>query len=79
MKGDNMKVKEKKINIFNTRMKARLWWDSLNDDMKKTMVHNPSVNHSDTFVGEKVHLLVNKSSVIKEKFFINWLEWEQGK
>ena len=35
-------------------------------------------NHSDTFVGDKTHLLVNKSSVMMEKFFINWLEWKQG-
>ena len=67
-----------KVNVNNSRMKARLWWKSLSDEMKITMVHNPWVNHSDTFVGEKVHLLVNKSSVIKEKFFINWLEWKQG-
>ena len=67
-----------KVNVNNTRMKARLWWKSLSNEMKITMVHNPEVNHSDTFVGEKVHLLVNKSSVIKEKFFINWLEWKQG-
>ena len=72
------KVSIKNIKVFNTRMKARLWWKSLSNEMKITMVHNPFVNHSDTFVGDKVHLLVNKSSAIKEKFFINWLEWKQG-
>ena len=68
-----------KVNVNNTRMKARLWWASLSNEMKITMVHNPNVNHSDTFIGARAHLLVNKSSGMKEKFFINWLEWEQGK
>ena len=26
-------IKEKKVNVFNTRMKARLWWASLSNEM----------------------------------------------
>ena len=61
-----------KIKVNNLRFKALIWWRSLSDDMKLTMVHNPSVNVS-KFDNVK---MISKSSIQVERMFTNWLTWE---
>ena len=46
----------KQIGVNNIRRKALHWWRSLNSEMKKTMVHNPSVNKSSF---NFFHLVIN--------------------
>ena len=62
----------KQIKVNNVRTKALHWWRSLSPEMKKTMVHNPSVNKWSVF---DVRLL-GKSSLQVQRMFENWLNWE---
>tara|TARA_B100000519_G_C14117736_1_gene378919 strand:- start:461 stop:679 length:219 start_codon:yes stop_codon:yes gene_type:complete len=62
----------KQIEVNNIRRKALHWWRSLNSEMKKTMVHNPSVNKS-SFNSVS---LISKSSLQVQRMFENWLTWE---
>ena len=62
----------KKIKVNNLRFKSLMWWRSLSDDMKFTMVHNPSINVS-KFDNVK---MVGTSSIQVERMFKNWLTWE---
>ena len=62
----------KHIGVNNIRRKALHWWRSLNSEMKKTMVHNPSVNKS-SFNSVS---LMSKSSLQVQRMFENWLTWE---
>ena len=62
----------KQIGVNNIRRKALHWWRSLNSEMKKTMVHNPSVNKS-SFNSVS---LMSKSSLQVQRMFENWLTCE---
>jgi len=62
----------KQIKVNNVRTKALHWWRSLSPEMKKTMVHNPSVNKS-SFNSVS---LMSKSSLQVQRMFENWLKWE---
>ena len=60
-----------KINtdVNNINQKALLWWNSLSDDWKLTMVHNPNINKTmqDSIV------VIGKSTSMVRRMFINWL------
>lgn len=55
--------------VNNINQKALLWWNSLSDDWKLTMVHNPNINKTmqDSIV------VIGKSTSMVRRMFINWL------
>jgi len=65
------------IQVNNVRTKALHWWRSLSFEMKKTMVHNPSVNKTDIINVR----LIGSSSIQVQRMFENWIAWkiEEGK
>lgn len=60
------------IQVNNVRIKALHWWRSLSPEMKKTTVHNPSVNKTDIINVR----LIGSSSIQVQRMFENWLAWE---
>jgi hypothetical protein len=68
----NKGAKMKQIQVNSMRKKALFWWRSLSKDMKMTMIHNPSVNKTNTRDFE----LMSRSTMQVEKMFKNWLSWE---
>lgn len=68
------RTKKADVVVNDVRKKALHWWRALNQDMKMTMVHNPSVNKTD-IIDLKV---ISMSSIQVERMFKNWLSWEIG-
>ena len=61
------------MKVNSVRKKALQWWRALDNNMKRTMVHNPNVNKTDIMnVG-----LIGSSS-LQVEMFKNWLEWHMG-
>tara|TARA_R110002020_G_scaffold284926_3_gene500498 strand:- start:2193 stop:2408 length:216 start_codon:yes stop_codon:yes gene_type:complete len=60
------------IVVSSVRKKALFWWRALSRDMKMTMIHNPSVNKTDTLEFN----LISRSTIQVERMFKNWLSWE---
>ena len=62
----------KQIQVNSMRKKALFWWRSLSKDMKMTMIHNSSVNKTNTIDFE----LMSRSTIQIKRMFENWLRWE---
>jgi hypothetical protein len=68
----NKGAKMKQIQVNSMRKKALFWWRSLSKDMKMTMIHNSSVNKTNTIDFE----LMSRSTIQIKRMFENWLRWE---
>ena len=52
--------------------KALFWWRMMSKDWRLTMIHNPNVNKTD----QTSLVLVNRSTSMIRRMFINWLNWD---
>jgi hypothetical protein len=64
-----------KLPVNSINAKALHWWNSQSDGWKRTMIHNPKIN---TRSNLDSLFVINKSTGMIRRMFINWLTWEMG-